>query len=100
LANEEKEISRWGEILKRDCEAQLEELRFVAPWLALPAASQLEEKFIQLDRARTLREISVWDRLPDPLLDGSDEFAQFARCLREAGDHARERLTALEALAK
>jgi cyclic beta-1,2-glucan synthetase len=31
------------------------------------------------------------------LADGTDDFA---RCLREAGDHARERLLALEALAK
>jgi cellobiose phosphorylase len=36
LAGAEKETSRWAEILKRDCEAHLEELRFLAPWLALP----------------------------------------------------------------
>jgi hypothetical protein len=36
LANEEKEISGWAQILKRDCEAHLEELGYLAPWLALP----------------------------------------------------------------
>jgi cellobiose phosphorylase len=109
LTNEEKEVSRWGQLLKRDCEAHLEELRFLTPWLAItkkpeikqtlssPAATQLEDKFAQLDEARTLREVSLLDQSLGPLIDGSDELA---RCLREAGDHARQRLLTLEALAK
>jgi cellobiose phosphorylase len=97
LANEGKETSRWAEILKRDCAAHLEELRFLAPWLALPASNQLEAKFVQFDQARTLREVSKLDQSPDPLAAGPDDFA---RCLREAAEHARERLLALEALAK
>jgi cyclic beta-1,2-glucan synthetase len=97
LASDDKEISRWAEILKRDCEAHLEDLRFLAPWLTLPVATQLEEKFAQLDQACMLREVSFLDQSPDPVVDGSGELT---RCLREAGDHARERLLALEALAK
>jgi cellobiose phosphorylase len=97
LANEEKEISRWAEILKRDCEAHLEELRFVAPWLALPVVTQLDAKFVQLDQTHTLREISLFEQSSVTLVDSTDAFA---RCLREAGEHARERLLALEALAK
>ena len=62
LANEEKEISRWAEILQRDCEAHLEELRFLAPWLALPVVAQLDDKFVQLDQALTLREVSMLDQ--------------------------------------
>jgi len=112
LTNEEKEISRWAQILKRDCDAHLEELRFLAPWLALaiksetiqsprtPAAAKLEEKFAHLTRARTLREVSLLDQSLDPLIDGSNEVTQFARCLHETVDHARERLLSLEALAK
>jgi hypothetical protein len=97
LANEEKETSRWAEILKRDCAAHLEELRFVAPWLALPIVAPLDAKFVQLDQSPTLREVSKLDQSPDPLADGTDDFA---RCLREAAEHARERLLALESLAK
>jgi len=97
LANEEKETSRWAEILKRDCAAHLEELRFLAPWLALPASNQLEAKFVQLDQARTLREVSKLDQSPDSLAAVTNDFAH---CLHEASDHARQRMLALEALAK
>jgi cellobiose phosphorylase len=187
LANREKETSRWGQILQRDCKAHLEELRFLAPWLALPASSgshapeadhaatsairhptsetycqdrrkgdsgvrpspgaaspegattlkfskasghfhvaapgdgrtpplscippspqyqslpvtaaaRLEAQLAQLDQARTLREVSRFGQAPDSELGG--EFTELARCLREAGDHAGQRLLALEALAK
>jgi cellobiose phosphorylase len=97
LANEEKETSRWAEILKRDCAAHLEELRFLAPWLALPASNQLEAKFVQLDQARTLGEVSELDQSPDSLAAVTNDFAH---CLHEASDHARQRMLALEALAK
>ena len=36
LANAEEELKDWGQTLKRNCEEHLEELRFLAPWLALP----------------------------------------------------------------
>jgi cellobiose phosphorylase len=97
LANQEKEISGWAEILKRDCAAHLEDLRFVAPWVALPVVAPLDAKFVQLDQAHTLREISLLKQPAAALVDDSDDFA---RCLQEAGDHARARLLTLEALAK
>ena len=97
LANEEKETSRWAETLKRDCEAHLEDLRFLAPWLALPAATQQEAKYVQLDQAPTLREISLLDQSSALLAGGTDEFV---RCMREASHHARERLLTLETMAK
>jgi len=97
LANKEPAASRWAEILKRDCSAHLEELRFLAPWLALPASNQLESKFVQFDQARALHEVARLAQSPDPLAAGTDDFA---RCLREAGDHARQRLLMLESLAK
>ena len=118
LANEEKEISGWAQILKRDCEAHLAELRFLAPWLALTAkaeggkwkaennqnrlaaAAKREEAFALLDQARTLREVAMLDSSLTPLTEDGADFAELARCLREASDHARQRLLALEALAK
>jgi cellobiose phosphorylase len=131
-ANEEKEISGWAQILKRDCESHLEELRFLAPWLALPisirgsrreeaptskseirnpkseinqslltsAAARLEEKFAQLDQAPTLREVSMFDQSLDSLIEAGNSDSELSRCFREASDHARQRLLALEALAK
>jgi cellobiose phosphorylase len=132
LANEDKEISRWANNLQRDCEQHSAELRFLAPWVALPiaissnrrkealaakaqsekhtakmsrnlltaAASTLEEKLDDLDKVPTLREVSMMEQLLDPLVIAGDSDGELARCLREASDHARQRLLALEALAR
>ncbi len=97
LANEEKEISRWAEILQRDCEAHVEELRFVTPWLALPVVTQLDPKFVPHDQTHTLREISLLEQSSGALVDGTDAYA---RCLREAGERACQRMRALETLAR
>ena len=37
FAGREEELKEWSQTLHRNCEEQLEELRFVAPWLGLPA---------------------------------------------------------------
>ncbi len=129
LANEEQETSRWAEILKRDCEAHFAELNFLAPWLALPDATQnrwrdpvsdsgtaatkrsppasrsppepvrarWEEEFSRLEETCTLRELSRLGQAPDPLVDGQDELSG---CLTRSGENARQRLLALETLAK
>ncbi len=97
LANEAKETSRWAEILQRDCGAHLEELRFVAPWLALPVVARLDARFVQFDQAPTLREISLLEHSSVTPVDSTDVSA---RCLREAGEHARQRMLALAALAR
>jgi cellobiose phosphorylase len=132
LSNEAQTISGWAKLLQRDCEAQLAELRFLAPWLTLStsirssrreealtskaesgerkavvsqsiltsAATKLDDQFPQRDQELTLREVSRLDQSLGPLMEGGDGAAELARCLREAGDHARERLLTLEALAK
>ncbi|HEX7576918.1 MAG TPA: cyclic beta 1-2 glucan synthetase, partial [Verrucomicrobiae bacterium] len=102
LANEEKEISGWSRILERDCKSHLHELQFLAPWLALPASAsaKLDEKFAQPGQAPTLREVSMLDQSSGQPVEDLAGGAELARCLREAGDHARQRLLALEALAK
>jgi cellobiose phosphorylase len=46
LANEEEELKGWAQILKRNCREHLDDLRLLAPWLALRAPShprRLEE---------------------------------------------------------
>jgi cyclic beta-1,2-glucan synthetase len=112
FANQEDERKVWSQLLQRNCEEHLEELRFLAPWLGgtsevrnpkseispspLPAAApKLDEKFAILDHAPTLRELSSLDQTPSPLIRGTE----FSRLLHEASDHARQRLGALETLA-
>ena len=145
LANENEELKGWSLALKRDCEAHLADILFLAPWLALPtlslgsrrgerpaqvsivaneekilltpAAAELEEKIAQLDQAPTLREVSMFESSLCPLIEAALQalplqqtqpreekqrrhLAELLRCLREASDHARQRLLALETLAK
>jgi cellobiose phosphorylase len=114
LANGEEELKGWSQTLKRNCEEQLADLLYLAPWLAskseirnpkseisqsllTSAATKMEE---QLDSAPTLREVSTWDQSFSPLIGEGASLTELSRCLSEASDHARQRLLALEALAK
>jgi cellobiose phosphorylase len=131
LTNEGEELKEWSLTLKRNCEEHLEELRFLAPWVALPAsirssrrekaltskseirnpelefnqslltsaATKLEEKLAELDQAHTLREVSTLDQSLGPLIEEGVGLTELSCCLREASDHARQRLLALETLA-
>jgi cyclic beta-1,2-glucan synthetase len=147
LANEEKKLKGWAQTLQRNCQELMEDLLFLAPWLALPnptlgrrdeiltaksgtrnpdskinqsllppAAACLEEKLAQLDQAPTLREVAKFDQSLCPLIEAAlrdfptepsqsrpekqKQLAELLRCLREAADHARQRLRTLENLAK
>ncbi len=80
------------------------------------AATRLEEKLAQLDHAPTLREVSKCDQSLCPLIEAvlqglptepaqsrkeeQERLDELARCLHEAGGHARQRLLALETLAQ
>ncbi len=84
--------------------------------LPTSAATKLKEQLAQLDEAPTLREVSTLDQTVCPLIEAAlqdlpaepDEsrenirkyLAEFSRCLHEASDHARQRLLALETLAR
>jgi cellobiose phosphorylase len=125
LANEAPAICGWAKILQRDCEAHLAELRFLAPWLTLPAsilgcprdgapaaksgisqgllasaAASQQDQRPQLELELTLRKVSRLDQSPGALMAADDGDAELARCLREATEHAHARLLALESLAK
>jgi cellobiose phosphorylase len=85
----------------------------IAPSPAAKEDQSLEEKLVQLDRGPTLRAIAMIDQSLCPLIEAkvqalpseqaqSDEqkyATKLARLLREAGDHARQRLIKLETLA-
>ena len=69
----------------------------------------LAERLAQLDRATTLRELASLAQLPEPSREAAGQnlpeeerkdLAELDRCLREAGDHARQRLLACETLAR
>ncbi|MDR3460465.1 MAG: glucoamylase family protein [Verrucomicrobiae bacterium] len=70
------------------------------PGIRAPAATTMAEKFARLDQGLTLREVSLLDQSPAPMIDDDAGFAELSRCLREAADHARQRMRELEALAK
>ncbi len=114
-------LNVWAQILKHDCEAHLEEMLFLAPWLRNPhgfshTSAEFTEKLLQLDRAPTLREAAKFKQSICPLVEAAlqnlpaepsplreekqKELITFGRALREAGAHARQRLRALESLAK
>jgi cellobiose phosphorylase len=79
------------------------------------AATMLEEKLAQLDQASTLREVAKFEQSLCPLIEAALQdlptepasyrkeelkyLTELSRCLREAGEHARQRLLALETLA-
>ena len=101
LAGETEESKSWAQTLKRSCEEQLEDMLFLAPWLALSASDQSgsgEAVLAQLDNAPTLHEVSKLRQTLGPLKDIVSQ--ELSRCLQEASEHAHERLLALETLAK
>jgi cellobiose phosphorylase len=95
LANGTEELNGWAQTLKRNCGEQLEDLLFLAPWLREPdppagaptADSATRKRF---DANPTLREVAEW-ALPEAASSG---------VLREARNHARQRLLELESLAQ
>ena len=122
LGNHDDELNKWVLTLKRACDAHLDDLVFLAPWLQgaeVPAgvSAGLAAKIMaQIDRAPTLREIAKFEESLCPLIETElnafsakpDRYREeertrlvgLARCLHEASDHARQRLIVLEALAK
>jgi cellobiose phosphorylase len=105
LENGEFALKQWSQTLQQSCEEHLEELRFLAPWLRsndrfIGASGDFAEKLRHYDQPLTLREISMLAQSLSPLFNDDHGYAELARCLQEAGDHACMRLLALESLAK
>ncbi len=129
LADREETVQVWARALQRSCEEQLEELRFLAPWLRLPCANRdqpgedeatfpsggsprkseapadspatpIEARLAQLAPALTLRELASWEASPGPLPGTGVPSEGLAQGLQEARDHARQYRLALENLAR
>jgi len=90
LANRDGDLKAWAQTLQRSCKEHLSELNFHAPWLK---DENLTSRIAQLHPAPSLREISTFDQL-----DG--QFATGSEVLGEASKRARERVRALETLAR
>ena len=109
----------WTESLQRSCQDHLEEVLFLAPWLTLtlepgePASGQVAS----LELAPTLRQVAGLEQSLCPLLEaelqalaqsplstGKPEavarLVRWSGLLREASRRARERILALETLAR
>ncbi len=130
LQNETEDVKGWAAALAHGCQGHLDDLRSLAPWLSLPipnsgsdrqpsaapAPAGIENELAQLERAATLRETADFEQLLVPLIevalqDLSKEpgqsrepeqkyLTELGRRLREASDHARRRLLALENLSR
>ncbi len=117
-ARQDDAFKEWAQTLKAHCEDHLEEMRFIAPWLALqrPNPSNIvEQQLFQLDKAPTLRAITKFDQSLVPLVDkalrnltaaADPSLAEetyhltvFLSSLRTATENARLRLRAMETLA-
>ncbi|PTL37043.1 cyclic beta 1-2 glucan synthetase [Candidatus Methylomirabilis limnetica] len=108
-ADPESQAKRWARALARQCQAALDELTFLAPWILLPASQNRLGEFRGIDEIPTLRELA---RLEEELLPaiehrlGSDATpeerewsGELRRLITEASHRARARIAAIERLA-
>ncbi len=110
--NAPEETKRWAQTLQRDCAGHLADLLALAPWLALSASDRNRECagiLTRLDRVPTLREVAQQAESLQPAMEAAQAasppeaqpgLAALSRCVREAGDLARQRLVTLETLAR
>lgn len=101
MANGAEDLKSWSQTLKQNCVEHLEDLLFLAPWLRstgnpgrVPAS--LAAQLAELDQAPTLRGVSKLAQS----FEGGAKHNALASELREASEHARQRLLELEDLAR
>lgn len=108
-AETESQAKWWARALARQCQAALDELTFLAPWILLPASQNRLGECRGIDKIPTLRELA---RLEEELLPaiehrlGSDATPEerewsggLRRLITEASRRARARIAAIERLA-
>ncbi len=103
LANAAEELKGWAQTLQQNSVEHLAEVLFLAPWLGLPDSppgGHPRDKFALPDEAPTLRELSTWEQSLGISLAAAGVGVELLRCLSEASDRARQRMMALEDLAK
>ncbi len=128
-ANAGSETNEWAQSLARQCRDALDELLFLAPWLALPALSLAEgpatpnglydfsRKFSPIGAIPTLRQLAALeveflptlDQRPDAdataegsalsVAEGREGLSALRPFLQDASRRARERIAVIERLA-
>jgi cellobiose phosphorylase len=100
----------WTRTLANQCRSALDELGFLAPWLWMPGSADWIEKFPELDKMPTLRQLARLDaemglnselgvNLHPPLLAGEGSMNALAALVAEGSRRAAERMLAIERLA-
>ncbi|HTD23989.1 MAG TPA: glucoamylase family protein [Terriglobales bacterium] len=104
-SRQEGQANWWGDALTSQCQAALEDLTFLAPWM-VAARPPDELSTFQLDKIPTLRELAVWDLESlsgDPQQQGEAMPGQWLnelkRFISEASHRAKERIAEIERLA-
>ena len=105
----EDEAGDWAAAFARQCQDALEELRFLAPWLALPEAPENLGKLADLNQVPTLRELAGWGvrllpavdagLLEEPASQRRDWLLALRPQLLTAAERAAQRIAAVESLA-
>ena len=114
-----EELRWWTLALERNCRDHLEDLLFLAPWLALApgSAGQMPAEITRLDQVPTLRQVAALEQSLGPSLEAARQalsrepsssqkteeearLAHWLHCLREASRHSRQRILELETLAR
>jgi cyclic beta-1,2-glucan synthetase len=106
----ERPAQWWAHALSRQCQDALDDLLFVAPWVALPVACEAGSDIRGLDRIPTLRDVATLAaRLPaaigsagasDAPAGGHERLGGLRRIIGEASARATARIAAIERLAE
>ena len=99
----------WARAFARQCQDALDELKFLAPWISLPASPDRLSNILSIDEIPTLRQLAGFEVELLPAIEdrfGSDAtpeenewFGELRRCIGEASQRARARIAAIERLA-
>jgi cellobiose phosphorylase len=106
----EKETSWWAEALARQCHSVLDELIFLAPWIALPTSTEIKSYFPNNDEIPTLRELTVLNPklLPVPVYqlspnadsEDNEGFDELRSLIVMASERSIERMANIDQIAK
>jgi len=104
LADEASDFKLWTQTLRSNCEAHLEDLLWLAPWVTLPAfhisaageyfsyptpaTAWIRDLFARLDQASTLGEVAQYEQTICPLLEMALRNLPDDSCLTTIQDHA------------
>ncbi len=108
-AGPESHARWWARALARQCQAALDELDFLAPWIVLPDPQNRLSDFHGTDKIPTLRELAGLEADLLPAIehrlgsDGAPEerewLGELRRFIAEANHRAKARIAAIERLA-